>query len=146
MAYLDVPTEIISIIVTAIVSIVGSYLLFRGKKTESEKGMQEIASDSVQASLRLLEKRNEELTQELQKEKSVGGSTMGEKDALREEVMRLKMDIIAFASITKTIELSARQLPRLFRQLSPLEFEEYLGEHKRLIIYLIDEIMRDVVE
>lgn len=138
------PTEVITALISAIVSVIASFFLFRGKKGENEKGITEIANDSVQTNLHILEKRNAELVAELNRLRKQGGSTIEEKDALREEAMRLRMDIIAFASITKTIELSARQLPRLFDQLSPDEFREYLNEHQKLISDLIKEIMRDV--
>ncbi len=137
-----IPTEVIVALISAFVSVSGSYLLFRGKKGDTKKEITEIANESVQANFQILEKRNAELLEELDKLKRVGGDSLDEKEALREEAMRLRMDIIAFASITKTIELSARQLPRLFEQLSPDEFREYLFEHQKLISDLLKDILR----
>lgn len=139
-----IPTEIFTNLITALVTVVGSWFAFRGKKGESDKGMQEIANDSIESSFKRLEAQNNHLMAELNKAKMDGSNTVETMDELREQVMRLRMDIIAFASIAKTIELSARQLPRLFRQLSPEEFEEYLYEHQKLISDLIQEIVKDM--
>lgn len=125
---------IITHLITLLGTGVGSYFLFRQKKTEVEAGstkvFHDIAMNLIKDNIAVLQNQNEGLLSKIREIEQKEGSASSEVDGLRREILRQQTKIATAGSmLAGVITFTETMVPKMYYELSQEDFLNMLQKH-----------------